>query len=237
LAGPRLNINFVFFVGGLGAAGRPASLFVGGVGCVLGPVPKDHEDILNRLLQYHKDDEVTIMILGFEKKHLEENRYQINVCDATAVEGCLEKINTLDIVYFLGGLLPKTLDIENRDALKESQEKGIISLFRLVKGLTRKELDNKPLQFYVWTNQVTAMAPKETNIPNSASILGFVKTMAKEYLYWKVSCVDFDSNDLYGEKTEALFQMLLHEPPNARGNETVIRGKKRYERSISSVFA
>jgi polyketide synthase PksN len=202
---------------------------------VLIMIPEDNEDILNRLLHYHKEDDVTIMILGLENKRLEENRYQINVFNENAVESCLERLHTIDTIYFLGGLLPKVLDVENIDSLNQSQEQGIITLFRLVKCLTRKELDNKTLQFYVWTNHVTALTLDERNMPNSASILGFVKTMAKEYLYWNVSCVDFDDNDFNGKKADELFQMLIHEPPHSQGNETVIRGQKRYERSISSI--
>ena len=196
-------------------------------------VPIDFKAIAYNLQEkYHSKDQVRIILLGTRNYQHHDNHWEIDVADSHALNNCLQDIIELDRIYFLGGLVSNitrdTLDVKDLD---RTQEQGVMTLLRLIKGLEKKDMDNQRIQFKIWTNKVHTLN-NEGNIPYAGSILGLAKTMAKEFSSWEVSCVDMDITELEGEDEERLLSMLIDEPANKKGDEVVIRQGIRYVSSI-----
>jgi 3-oxoacyl-[acyl-carrier protein] reductase len=56
----------------------------------------------------------------------------------------------------------------------------VISLFRLVKALSRHGFSRQPLQVKVISNDVCAVFPGEVTRPEAAALPGFTRSMARE---------------------------------------------------------
>jgi len=87
------------------------------------------------------------------------------------------------------------LDSIAQDIVIESQQRGVLHLFRLVKALLQLNYGSKVLNWSVITTKVLAITKTEAINPSHASIYGLMGSMAKEYVHWKVRLVDVNSID------------------------------------------
>ena len=193
-------------------------------------VPAKHSEMCRQLINYHQGDEVYEIFLGSENRRIGVNSWEINASNETGISDCLAKIADLDYVYFLGGIISKKDDFNNPQSLELTQAMGVLSLFRLVKAFVKKELDNKRLQVKIITNNVHTLGEADV-IPCAGSILGFAKSMAKEFQYWKTTCMDIDLDEWEKDK-ELLAEIIRKEPAGKNGEEVVIRKGQRYLQKI-----
>jgi len=198
--------------------------------------PVDTFEIAEVLWASHREDARVDIKLGKENKKITNEKWEINVKDCEALDNCIRQIEEIDQIYFLGGLLARETNLVDLDNLEQSQEQGVITLFRLIKSLISKGFDNRRIRLKVVTNNVQKLTPHERTIPYAGSILGLVKAMAKEIPHWEISCLDIDFDDfdldLSGEKLRSTLKLLLDEPVNRTGEEILIRNGQRYMRSI-----
>lgn len=175
-------------------------------------------ELMKVLVKRHEGDQVTAVEL--------KNDFSKYITD----------LDDDSLLYFLGGIDVGAQDPEDLKQLETGQEQGVLSLFRLTKALSAAGYGETSLTIKVVTNNVYAITAGETIKPNAASLHGMVKSLAKEYPHWQVSCIDIDLPDsksaLNLEKLQALADGIIREPANPRGNEIVIRGMKRYLRSL-----
>ncbi len=192
------------------------------------------------LTEAHSGDEVITIKLGSQTVLHSGSDWEIRTEDPLALDGCIEKLGNIQTVYYLGGIQSEERGNGNLEVLELSQERGVLSLFRLIKSLSSRGFIPKPLRLKVITNDVYQIRSGEQVRPYAASLIGLTKTMAKEYLDWQISCIDIngDTIDEEGSKEElhAVVNSILDEPGHPRGDEVAFRDGKRYIRVIEPVL-
>lgn len=162
-------------------------------------------------------------------------------------EARIEKWDTVDYgnlkkgateIYFLGGCYkePKN-DNQKLQTLEESQQHGILPLFRLIKKLDTYGLRGSDITIKLLTFNVYDVAETEQISPFDASMYGFLMAVAREYRNWKISLIDCDRTEIYGEeKQEQIINYLLCDHGKVLGKRNVIRNGNVYKMVIRPIF-
>jgi acyl transferase domain-containing protein/acyl carrier protein/SAM-dependent methyltransferase/NADP-dependent 3-hydroxy acid dehydrogenase YdfG len=160
---------------------------------------------------------------------------------------CLRQLHPdeVPLVYFLGGLPMGDGDNFNGldlEVLEQSQELGVMSLFRLVKMLSGIGYSRQPLTLKVITSDVHRLHPAKPGShgsikPYAASLHGLVRSMVKEFPSWETGCIDISLEEMKSKpgRWEHLVRQVIEEPASVEGSEVVIRGGKRYVRTLTPV--
>ncbi|WP_437595490.1 SDR family NAD(P)-dependent oxidoreductase [Sorangium sp. So ce590] len=164
---------------------------------------------------------------------------EVQADDPGALERALRDLaaaglSHLDAVYFLGGLSAQEPAAGDLDALERSQQRGLLSLFRLVKALDALGLAPSSCHLKIVTNDVCAVRAGDPERPLAAGMYGLARSIAKEYPRLKVSCIDVGTEEL-GRPEEALASAVIAEPGHLRGKEVALRGGKRFQRSMAAL--
>ncbi|MEW5817933.1 MAG: SDR family NAD(P)-dependent oxidoreductase, partial [Spirochaetota bacterium] len=194
------------------------------------------------LAEAHPKDEIIKIELGTKTWRHGDNYWEINTeAPSSPLDNCISQLTApLNLVYFLGGIQqgPKP-DVDDLDALEHSQERGVISLFRLIQSLIHHNLIQHPLKLKVITNDAHQIAFEQIANPYAASLFGFTKTIAREYPMLEASCIDISLKEIETnptkEKMSALVRTILVEPGNRKGAEVAIRQGRRYMRTLVPV--
>ncbi|WP_268626497.1 SDR family NAD(P)-dependent oxidoreductase [Paenibacillus alvei] len=171
--------------------------------------------------RYHMDDSVVVFSLTHES--LSEQQ--------AGAHPFFSGEDAPEIIYFLVGFS----DIQERvDAigLEQSQEYGIIALYRLFRAWSKIGYLHQSVQLKVVTNRAFAVEGDEAS-PFTGGIFGFVKSIAREYLNWNIHCLDvsFDlQNENEGEIRSAA-EAIVRENEKFHG-EIAFRSGKRYKRML-----
>lgn len=187
------------------------------------------EEPINTL---HGKDEVVWAGLGRETKQISDHEWKIDTSDEESLDRWLKQFRVIDEIYFLGGIQTGETDIADLAALDDSQNRGVLSLFRLVKSLLRLGAHRQPLRLKVITNQAHQVLPGDVVNPYAASLFGLVKSLAKEHPLWSITTVDISLAEI---STADLLRAISAEPSNAKGDEVALRQGQRYVRSLSPV--
>jgi acyl transferase domain-containing protein/SAM-dependent methyltransferase/acyl carrier protein len=163
----------------------------------------------------------------------------------TPYPGLEEIVRHLDagevpVIYFLGGLQvndPGGDDGDYLEALDQSQERGVIALFRLLKRLIQLGMEQRVIYLKVITNDTHQVRSSARINPYGASLHGLVKSMAKEYPQWKAACIDIslegmEPGGINLPHLEELVKQVIEEPGQPGGEEVVLRQGKRWVRTI-----
>jgi acyl transferase domain-containing protein len=84
-------------------------------------------------------------------------------------------------------------DIGDADAIVLSQEAGVLSLFRILKSLSRLDWFERELKFTVVTRSALQVFDDELVSPHHASVHGMVGSVAKELPMWRFRLLDIES--------------------------------------------
>lgn len=188
-------------------------------------------EVAKTLSKELKQSDVTEIILGNKNVRRRGKALEVKADEPEALDSCLEGMEQIDCIYFLGGIETGNNDMDNLEMLAERQERGVISLFRLVKALDRRGFKNKLLVLKVVGNDACCISEDAPVRPAAAAVYGMAKSIAREYSSWKVSCIDI-SLDEEQWKTDSRVKAILDEPVCINGEEAVIRGGERYVRSF-----
>jgi acyl transferase domain-containing protein len=179
--------------------------------------------------------------LGEEYRSLAPGKFEINHRHQGDYERLIERLKHIDEIYFLGGLQNPSMGSISIDALAEAEEYGVLSLLRLAHALPRRKKDLRPLRLKVVTNDVQAVREGETVAPLAAAVIGFTKTLSREYRDVLVSLIDVRAADVEAMRecatTEAawLLQALRVEAANPPGLEISLRAGRRYVKALRRV--
>ncbi|HEU4765759.1 MAG TPA: SDR family NAD(P)-dependent oxidoreductase, partial [Pyrinomonadaceae bacterium] len=157
--------------------------------------------------------------------------FEIPAADSDLAQ-CVDQMTSIDRVFFLGGIESQAIEAVDAHKLEETQNRGLIALFRLIKCLERRGLAHSALRLTVVTNDVHEVVRGQSVRPFAAGIFGFVKSLAKEYPSWSVNCVDICHED--AGKPE-LIKALISEPASENGNEVALRDGRRYVRVLEPI--
>jgi pimeloyl-ACP methyl ester carboxylesterase/acyl carrier protein/NADP-dependent 3-hydroxy acid dehydrogenase YdfG len=188
-------------------------------------------------LHYH--DNVIQIILAAENRKESDIVHMVNIFDKSAIDSVIRVLNGVDTIYFLGGIQPENKDITDLEALAVSQESGVISLFRLVKSLSRNKLLKNLKTLKIITADSQMVLAGDIVNPFVNSISGFVKVLQKEYPKIAISCIDINSKGANGEESYSnmacVSEIIHREYGHINGEEIAVRGKDRYIRKFYPV--
>ncbi|UCH94698.1 MAG: SDR family NAD(P)-dependent oxidoreductase [Candidatus Aminicenantes bacterium] len=168
----------------------------------------------------------------------EVHEIELDPLDSLTLENRALQLQDVRMIYFLGGIQEEDIDTDDIDAWEQAQERGVLSLFRLVKFLIAHGFAQRVLQLKVITNDVLQVTPGAPVKPYGASLHGLVKSMAKEYPGWKINCIDVSLEEIKtnSRRMDEVVRQILDEPAHPAGNETALRNGKRYVRTIEPLL-
>jgi acyl transferase domain-containing protein/acyl carrier protein/SAM-dependent methyltransferase len=187
------------------------------------------------LAALHEEDQVVWANLGNETRQISDSEWDIDTVDSANLDRMLGQLAGIDQIYFLGGVQTSDTNIADLAALEESQQLGVVSLFRIVKSLLRLGFERRPLRLNVITNQAHQVLPGEVVNPYAASLFGFVKSLAKECPQWSITSTDVSLNDGKHADLVDIVRALAAERGNANGDEVALRHGQRYVRCLTPV--
>ncbi len=216
--------------------------------------PKDDVNIVKSLIDYHSQDEIACICIvensssrsvsyQFENTRPEDTSAAPDTLSApkmySGIDQCVGQLSLCDHIYFLCGIPAKTIHLHDLDAVELSQECGVISMYKLIRSLTEKEVIGSQSGLTVVTNQVFPVVASERPHPWAASVVGFITVLANEYPELSVYHLDldFDSENakLSGKEIRSGIEVIYNEPKFESGNSVAIRNGKRYVRCIEPI--
>ena len=143
----------------------------------------------------------------------------------------------MDSIFFLGAIQSRGVDSNDPEALAPSQERGILSLFRLVKSLIRGNRMSTCRELTVLTNDVYRIDPDDVVNPLAGSLNGFTRGIAREYPHLSARCIDIRLKDISEKPSLKELKRLL--TPIVTGTyrieTTALRDGRWYEQKIDPV--
>ncbi|MET9544856.1 SDR family NAD(P)-dependent oxidoreductase [Streptomyces sp. NPDC006627] len=149
--------------------------------------------------------------------------------DEREVAEALADAPHIDLVYFLGVGGPDVLPESARE-VREAQDRGVVSLYRLVRALHRAGMLDRPLGLKVLTADALPLGEDDRVRPAAAGLIGFCEVAAKEFPQLSTACVDVRS----GELADAVGAFVA-EPVRAKARPVSLRGGVRRERRLEAV--
>ncbi|MGC6177121.1 SDR family NAD(P)-dependent oxidoreductase [Lacrimispora sp. 38-1] len=200
---------------------------------VLIVVPEKYDFLCEYINDKFRESMIYQIILGNRNENYGQYRRLIDVKDERAIAHCIDKIEELDYLFYFGGMFDEKENCLDSETLDDMQEYGIYSLFRLVKALAEKGFDDRKLCMKVMTNNTCRLFDEDIT-PYAGSVLGFLKSMAKEFPYWSVSCIDVDKKEFVSDEKHFM-ELFMDEPLSKTGEETLIRKGDRYRLKLEPV--
>jgi polyketide synthase PksN len=179
----------------------------------------------------HQRTGVMRVRLGGQTRREAAGRWQWSSADAAGLEAWWNEAGGPQRIYFLGGIDARESALDDLEALEASQQRGVLSLFRLIKGLSALGLLKRRLELVVITADVYPVTGRERGGPSGASLHGFCKSLAKENPLLSVSCIDVGSNDAL-QAPGSLVARILAEPAQKGRLDVALREGHRYVRRL-----
>ncbi|MGD6960812.1 SDR family NAD(P)-dependent oxidoreductase [Fictibacillus phosphorivorans] len=175
----------------------------------------------------HTGDLVEKIKLGTKFNRKSHHEWEIKYTEIDSLKMLFQNMNEIDTIYFLAGI---TLN-KDLDKLDEAQEKGVLSLYRLVKVLSGYGYTEQKITIKIMTNDTFEVLPGDKICPFSSSLTGFAKSMAKEYPRWNVSVADADIAEIK-QTRQTLAGQIVNEPSIMEGEEVAYRRGSRFIRKL-----
>ncbi|WOO37929.1 SDR family NAD(P)-dependent oxidoreductase [Anaerocolumna sp. AGMB13020] len=220
---------------------------------------KEGKPVADRIAEKH--GKAIRVLLGEKNNKIAEDYWEVKYDASEALGEIIKKINERKLIYFLGGIQLKPLKADDLEAVRESQEKGVISLFRLIKALESSKYSKQTVDLKILTNNIYPVNNSPVILPAASSIHGFVKSLAKEYTKYRITTIDIDLltsretdkkevlseinanpdkltsenltvNSLTEENLATVLLPIFSEAFNPNGETVVFREGERYERRI-----
>jgi acyl transferase domain-containing protein/pimeloyl-ACP methyl ester carboxylesterase/acyl carrier protein len=151
---------------------------------------KEGEKVADRIAEKH--EKAVRVLLGEKNIKKSEDFWEVKYDVPNALGETIKKVKDKKLIYFLGGIQLKPLKEDEIDAVRDAQEKGVMSLFRLIKALESNKSGKQPVDLKVITNNIYPVNNSPVILPASSSVHGFVKSLAKEYTKYRITTVDID---------------------------------------------
>ncbi len=174
------------------------------------------------LTRAHAGSPVASILLGKEF-----HPSQVNRGSEVDYERALGAAGAVSRIYFLGGLCGRQL--LRPEEIEDFQEGSVLSLFRLVKAITRQ--DSRP-EVVIVTNNVHRVLDADPIHAQAASLAGFARVLAAEFPELRVALVDLEAGD-----DDSAARALAGEVGESPFAEIALRGGKRFRRTLTSAPA
>jgi|GEM_PF-1210435 len=201
--------------------------------CLYPPYAKSLSD---EIVRHHGREACQTILLGATNRRIAENAWEIDVFDPSALGAVVGQLRTFDTVYFLGSIQPP--DAAEETVVERSQEEGIVTLFRWLKALSvKREYRDGALEIKTVTNGAYAISPSEQPKPFGSTVVGLIKSAAREFSGWTFAQIDiglFDAQPI-GDTLPAVAEALIGEGADPRAAEVAIREGRRFKRTLYPV--
>ena len=193
---------------------------------------------LTRLLrQAHAGSRVISVVLGSRFRSIASNLFAIDPTRPEHWDQLKALLPAADTIYFLGGLVPRENAPSSLEELDQTQERGVMALFRIAKALDLQRPDGKQVVLKIVTNDLQVVRSTDVvGSPASASLIGFGKTLARELQGVAVACADIAQDEISNaaslEARLALARALSIENPAEPGEEIAWREGRRHVRGL-----
>jgi NAD(P)-dependent dehydrogenase (short-subunit alcohol dehydrogenase family) len=191
----------------------------------------------DRIAQAHPQQRVHRLVLGHRNVRLSETTWEINLADPEGLASLSAALTNVATLYFLAGLSAVEPELTDLAALEQRQEQGVISLFRLLKGLVGPGLLPGLTRLKVLTQQAHQVHSQDHLQPWSAALVGLTMSLAREYPALEVSCLDVIlQSDSKGQITldEGDVAAIMAES-GSHGQPIALRAGVRYVRRLAAV--
>ncbi|GMU10212.1 SDR family NAD(P)-dependent oxidoreductase [Corallococcus caeni] len=169
--------------------------------------------------------------LGARTRREAEGRWEWSSADEAGVEAWWNEAGQPRRLYFLAGIDARAAALEDVEALEASQERGVLALFRMLKGLSRLGVLQQRLELVVVTADAFPVTGTEQARPSGASLHGLCKSLAKEHPQLAVSCIDVGARDAL-HAPGVLVSQLVAEPEHKGRLDVALREGRRHVRQL-----
>ena len=222
---PGIGYRPVWRVAPLGVEAAPAT-----GGRVLIVYPAGTERLVAALGEAHAGERVETLALAGE---------------ATTWGAALAGLAEGATIYFLGGLFAPAASaaaaaerLGDLAWLAETQEAGVLSLFRLVRAAAERGLFQEAVTLKIVTGPVYPVRPEERSEPFAGPLAGLAKSLAKEYPRLRVAVLELAAGEVFAPADEAALRLLAEavrtEPGRPDAAEVAWRAGRRYERVLEA---
>ncbi|MCG6894417.1 MAG: SDR family NAD(P)-dependent oxidoreductase, partial [Desulfobacteraceae bacterium] len=201
--------------------------------------PPNRLGLEKSLAACHREDRIYRIRLG--DRHRQSGRtWEVDVSDANGLERCIGRIGPFQRIYFLGGIEAASAGFDDPAGLDKSQDRGVVSLLRLIQALVHHDRIRHKPRLIIVTNDVYPVVSDDRVRPFAGSIPGLSRVIAKEYPELRVACFDIRLSGIAAgrpsEDIQHLADRIFRESRNPRNPEsTAIRKGLAYERRIEPV--
>jgi len=202
---------------------------------------KDSAALKNAISRIHAGNEIIEAELCNETREVTETYYKIGLNDLNGFTVLKKCLHTIKNVYFLGAVMTSGIDDNNVEDLEESQQRGVLSLFRLIKILDGCGMMEQNINIKIVTNNVLKVLPDDRIIPYAAGVHGLCGAAAKEFPFVSMSIVDISLMTV-GEKNksqyslEQLAAMLVALKVKSTGQDIALRNGNVYVRKLQPIL-
>ncbi|MCC2442990.1 SDR family NAD(P)-dependent oxidoreductase [Bacillus cereus] len=160
----------------------------------------DEEGVTSGLTALMKENKKTPIIVEVASnfKQLNQYHYQIRPNNFEDYLNLLDSIiksgfSNLKGIMHLWTCTEIRSSLRKMEDLKESQEKGVLSLFYILKALNKYDF-SRSLEIRIVSNYANLVVPEDSYVfPEKAPLWGFMKVVAQEYNTYKCSCIDIET--------------------------------------------
>ncbi|HHF7060629.1 TPA: alpha/beta fold hydrolase [Streptococcus mutans] len=154
------------------------------------------------------------------------------------VEESLKKYNISLDIYYIAVAQLNVHDQDELDEINRSEDQGVLTLFRLIKEISVLNKQLRVNSIKIITNNIFKITKNENVSPNYSAILGFYKSMMKEYPNISMNYFDIDLAEIrlgYSHIVNNIIKPIEHNQTDGKGNEVAIRKGKQYVKKLKYV--
>ena len=145
-------------------------------------------------------DRARVLLLGSDESHLHWVRASfpdaqlLTPAATSSVDAMAKELAERSFDHLLWAA--PDLDAENgpdQESILQEQERGVWTVFRVIKALLQSGHANRRLQWTLLTRRTQPVIDREPVRPVHAGVVGLVGSLAKEHPHWNLRLLDIDS--------------------------------------------
>lgn len=193
--------------------------------------PPEAIELKTAIAKLHHPENIEELLLTNSSRKVRDGLWELDLYSKESMENYLDSVTDIETIYFMGGLEKKETELDKSELFEMQQQKGLFTLLRLVKALSKKGYSDKKLTVKVVTNELYNITGKEELKPFSSPLAGLTKSIAREFDKWQVGSFDlkvdestdslslaarrvvFEEESLLALRDEALYKPVIYKSP------------------------
>ncbi|MGH8876155.1 MAG: SDR family NAD(P)-dependent oxidoreductase, partial [Stackebrandtia sp.] len=180
----------------------------------------------------------SILQLAAHTRRRGEREWNVALDDPEGFAACVRQLDTIRDVWFLGGLRDLSPHEPTIEPTGTAAAGSVLTLFRFLRCLAELDRIQDVQTIRVVVNDVHDVDGRRIGNPAAAGLVGFAKSLAKEFPHIAVVCVDIGvapGAELSETDHAELVDALLAEPAQRDNTEIAYLGGRRYVKALRPV--